>query len=386
MIEKDTNKERYKTSRVLLLSHYATTAMQDFLTLYLNDHKTQYVAAIKFPLPEIPLLTHIEVHEYRYGKKIATKNIRTYVGHPSLTYILHFFQGLWVLFWMRHQSFDLVIAQNSLLALIAIYFRRIGGCKRVIFYSHGIAKKRFSGSKMNVLYRLLDGFAYANSDINWALSNDIQISRRMKEQKPIRVIPANVPVALFPRRHKKLETPTLVFIGTLNRMNGADLLPDILKEIHKYEPSFRLDIIGVGSEEASIRNKIKKYSLEKHVRLHGYQDIFTYASKLGSYLCGLAPYRRDDSSLLTTTDPMKIQIYAAAGIPTIVTNGYSFSKRVIKYGAGIVVTGDSCSFAKGIVDIYKDKKRHAHICTQSRLYAEKNDIYKIYEYEFAMAL
>jgi hypothetical protein len=83
---------------------------------------------------------------------------------------------------------------------------------------------------------------------------------------------------------------------------------------------------------------------------------------------------------------MKIQIYAAAGIPTIVTEGYTFSKRIHDLGLGIATNETPSSIAKGIIDVYKHKKKYQNMCEQNRLYAQKNDIYKIYEREFASLL
>ncbi len=67
----------------------------------------------------------------------------------------------------------------------------------------------------------------------------------------------------------------LVFLGRLNKMKGADHLPEIAQSLRKRGVEFRLDIFGGGVWEQELRAQIERRSLQEQVRIQGFKDLKT---------------------------------------------------------------------------------------------------------------
>lgn len=65
-----------------------------------------------------------------------------------------------------------------------------------------------------------------------------------------------------------VDEPRFVFVGRLSFEKGLIILLEAIKEVSK-QYDVRLDIIGDGPLQSQIEHYIKKYSLEKNIKLHG---------------------------------------------------------------------------------------------------------------------
>lgn len=70
----------------------------------------------------------------------------------------------------------------------------------------------------------------------------------------------------------KLDSKNIVSIGRVEKEKGFLDLIDIFYKVWKQKPECRLNIVGDGSQMRFLRDKIKKYGLEKVVFLHGFRD------------------------------------------------------------------------------------------------------------------
>ena len=70
----------------------------------------------------------------------------------------------------------------------------------------------------------------------------------------------------------ELKNLNLVSIGRLSHEKGFLDLIDVFALVQMKYPTAILNIIGDGEEKEKINNKIKKYGLEKNVKMHGFLD------------------------------------------------------------------------------------------------------------------
>lgn len=350
------NKDKdIESKKFLLVSHYATYAMQDLLYEYLTNNKVKLVKKINFPLPELPFLKGIEIEENVKGRLLRKTYLASLVKPSFIAYVLHFLQLIWLGISDKN-SYDVAIAENSLLVFGCLCLKKVGRIKKIIFYSHGIADDRFHESLMNSVYQWMDSYSARHSDLSWLLSKKM-IPTRIKQGVPedaIFWVPTALQLSKMERK-SAYQKEALVFIGAINEMNGAFMLSKIMKSIWRKHPTIGLDIIGDGPLMESLKVDFKKINTNGKVSFLGVQRFDDYKDTLTDYIAGLAPYKPSASNLLQSTDPMKVRLYMAAGLPTITTKGFPFSKEIVENDLGFTVEYEERSYADAIERLLSDK-------------------------------
>jgi glycosyltransferase involved in cell wall biosynthesis len=138
-----------------------------------------------------------------------------------------------------------------------------------------VGTKRFKA----ILYYITQKFTYPmvmrHADM-FFVTNDVDryrfINKRLLSSRVIAVkggIDAKTP-SLIPEQ--KVKTYDAIFIGRLCLEKGVRELIDIWKIVCESNKAAKLAILGTGPFEAEVRDKIKKYNLEKNVTLFGFID------------------------------------------------------------------------------------------------------------------
>lgn len=376
----------YKNQSFLLLAHYATFAFQDLLFDFLTDNKALVVTKVNFPLPELPHLKNIEIHTSRMRTKSQPKTLPTISKPPALAYIVQAIQLLWISI-CTIPKHDIIIAQDSLLAVISLIMKRFGKCKKVVYYCHGIDYSRFSVSYINSVYQLLDYIAAKYSDYNWILSTSMLTVRKNQHIPLTKIfhVPASIPISTIKRKNKSTGS-RIIYIGVLDDRNGVALLSNIMKGVIQSIPDATLDIIGDGPLRDNLIESITSLKLNKHIRILGLKKFHEYSEILTDYAIGLAPYRNAADNLTSKTDPMKIRIYQAAGVPVVTTKGFHFSHEIEKSGTGVVADFSPENFSHAIISLLKNKNTLHFIRSKALAYSKSHDIYTIYRTIFSHIL
>lgn len=368
----------------LLISHYATFAEADMLFNYLIEHDAKIITQIKLPLPELPYLKQIELSVHEQGKLKTSKKIPSVISPIWLAYLAQSFQLFFLVFGSK-QSYEVLIAQNSLLAFLGIILRTFGKCKKVIFFSHGIDKKRFGNSFLNKTYRLLDTISATRSDFNWFLSKNMIPIRKQQGIKNEKLfwIPSTVPIKTIIRKKTNMSNK-IVFLGTIDEKNGAQLLPQIIAFIKGSFPNVILDIMGNGYLFKNLKENVKKLHLENNINLFGHLPYEEFSKKLTNYSIGIAPYEYSETSLTPLSDSLKMRLYLAAGLPVVITKGFWFSDEIEKNKLGFAVKQDIKSFANAILTLLTDKQLNREIRNRALAYSKKLDLTGFYDRGFTI--
>lgn len=76
----------------------------------------------------------------------------------------------------------------------------------------------------------------------------------------------------IPNQKSALKNKNIISVGRLSKEKGFLDLIDVYNIVHNKFPDWTLNLVGDGVEREKIEEKIRKYSLEKNVILHGYQN------------------------------------------------------------------------------------------------------------------
>lgn len=375
-----------QSQRFLLLAHYASYAMQDLLFEYLLKHKALLVKKINFPLPELPFLKELEITTAENGKIIKVNKTKSLYSPRFIAYFFHCIQLFFIIVFSK-DKYDLVIAQDSLLACVSIIIRLLGKCNKSIFYSHGFDNSRFRNRFLHTLYVSLDKLAARYSDYAWVLSKNM-LEVRKKQGIAIEKIfwvPASIPIDSL-KRKITVHSNKIIFIGVLDERNGVMILPDIIAEVKKKMPNVILDIIGDGLYYNKLQMKTKLLGLVKNINFFGKLNFEGYADTLTNYCLGIAPYRRSYNNLTNLTDPMKIRLYLAAGLPVVVTKGFYFSEEVKNNNIGFTVEYEAKEFANALIKLLIDENLNKRIRRNALVYSKKYDLHAIYDKTFEKIL
>lgn len=375
--------KKFKQISILLVAHYATFAYQDLLYRYLTHNNAHLVTKINFPLPDLPILHHIELTHAAYGKKLTSKNIRSVWKPRAISYLFQAFQYLWLIL-TSPQVYDYVIAEDSLLAFVAIILKALGKIRHVIFYSHGIDFTRFSSSWSNRLYQSLDRFSARHSDYNWSLSQNMIPIRKRQGIAEDRLfwVPSSLPIDILSRK-TFISNHSLIFLGVINDKNGVGILPDIIMEVRNKIPDVHLDIMGEGDMKKDLQSRINKLGLTKHIRMLGNVKFEQFKNTMTNYRMGLVTYKYSEVNLIPTSDSMKMRVYLAAGLPVVLTKGFIFSDEVTKNDLGFTVEYDVKAFAKPIIQILTDDTLSRRLRANALAYSKTMDLTGIYNRTFA---
>jgi glycosyltransferase involved in cell wall biosynthesis len=159
----------------------------------------------------------------------------------------------------------------------------------------------------------------------------------------------------------------LVYVGAFEPWHGVTVLLQALAQVVAQQVHVHLDLIGDGSELATVERMITEYKLAPYVSLHGYMRIRQAAPILASCEIGLSPYcgRVEYSGL-------KLLDYKAAGLATI-ASGQNGEPSVLRHGVTGWITPpcDVEQLAAAIVTLCRDADLRRSIGQAARLDAEE---------------
>jgi glycosyltransferase involved in cell wall biosynthesis len=166
--------------------------------------------------------------------------------------------------------------------------------------------------------------------------------------------------------------PTVVYLGTLNRMRRLGLILRAFSQVVREVPSAKLYMLGKGDmpeDEAVLRAEVAGLGLEHNVVFTGHLPMAQAWAYIRDADVCLSPYY--PTPILLSTSPTKLIEYMAMGKP-VVGNDHPEQQRVIRdSGAGICVPWDEAAFAEAILVILNDPAMARLMGQKGRRYVEQ---------------
>jgi hypothetical protein len=246
-------------------------------------------------------------------------------------------------------GYDYILAIDWLEASIANSLKRNYSQAKIIYYAYDYYFYNNIFSSRYLINRI-EKSAYMNSDIVWAVNEQIIQEHRNKKLNRAQVFTVSLGIKSKSLPDYKPSPKQFLFIGNFKDGHNLRIL---VKTFAKLPVDYHLHLIGQGNLYAEIQ-QLKLDLQANNVTLYGFQTeqgtIDIIIKHQISY--GLALY--ENTKEILCADPGKVKDYLALGLPVITTNNHSMSKDIQEYNLGIILDNVNLELDKQIINLGKN--------------------------------
>ncbi len=187
-------------------------------------------------------------------------------------------------------------------------------------------KESLGSSSLSKIANLIERIMTMGADLVLAANYPIAYRAHCWKAHDITVIPNYPPSDFGPTRSRDVmrnllqldDDPTVLYVGKISKIEGSELLKQIIKQVSKRIPDVRFLIVGDGPQKSSIEAYIQRHNLMENVRMIGWvrhEEVADYI--VSSDIC-LLPRKWDSFSPFTAPENItKAAEYLAIGRPII---------------------------------------------------------------------
>jgi glycosyltransferase involved in cell wall biosynthesis len=165
---------------------------------------------------------------------------------------------------------------------------------------------------------------------------------------------------------------TLAFVGAFEPWHGILVLLPAFARVVAHNPNVRLVLIGSGTQQGQIIDRIQQLGLQDHVVLTGQLDIHQVAQCLADADIGVAPYCG-----WMEYSGLKLFDYKSAGLATV-ASGKDGQPATLQHGVTgwIVPPCDENALAEALIRLVNDPDLVQRIGRAARLEAEQRHTWR----------
>lgn len=382
--------------KIILVTHYRIYSAAQALCDFIRNNRCNELLYISHPLP----LRNIEeteksFFEISHEKVVSNKSV---AKKKFYNIVLSSFLEMWLTFkWVfaSKNTYDLYVGVDNLNALYGLILKKIGKVRRVAYYTIDYFPNRFENRLMNRIYHFIDKLCVKFADETWNVSK-VMVDAREKYNNmnrelygrqhtvPIGIWYDNAPRKDFSRINKK----KLIFVGHLLPHMGVDLIVKAMPEILKKIPDAKLEVIGGGEEEDSLRKLSDDLGVSGSIKFWGWiRDRAKLEKTMSDGSIGLATFNTeilDDK--VKNADPGKIKDYMLLGMPVIATNAISTADVIEKTKCGIIIRYNTSDLANSVVRLLDNPNLLKKYRENALKYVAQFDYNKIFSKNLSRAL
>jgi glycosyltransferase involved in cell wall biosynthesis len=221
---------------------------------------------------------------------------------------------------------------------------------------------------MNSLYQRINKLACYHADIIWNVSPRMEEGReeigiRRDRSAPQLTVPLGCSFSVIRRRSSLEAHPgEIVYFGSLRGEHGPGLIIEALPEILRRVPGVRVTFVGDGELRSVLERRAEELGVGDQVRFTGYvesgEEVYDILAASG---LALATYPSGGDTYKTWSDPGKVKIYLASGLPILITDVPPIAREIEQRGAGIIVDEDPTVLAQAVADIVSDRESYVRM-------------------------
>jgi len=363
------NNPSFDNKKILVITHFFATGPSQELMNFLKD-KTSILGFIEHPF-SYANRNYSLMELYKKGKLFKKKLSPKFAGPDILWYIKDFFFTIFFAFKLE-ERFYLCIAADNLNALAAIFLKKVGVVKKVIYFTIDYTPQRFTNKILNNIYHQIDKYCCYHADFIWN-SSEVMIKQREKkgilEEKSAPQITVEdgsnfEKIKRLP--FAKINRNDIVFMGHLRKNKGIEMLLEVFSEVCLKVKKARLIIIGGGELEQKLKKQAKKLKIKDRIIFTGYVPSHSRIEEMMTKCAvSVAPYVPDLNSFSFYSDVGKAKAYLACGLPVIITKVPKIAWEIEKEKAGIAVNYDKEEIKEAIIklltkdSLYKKMRENA---------------------------
>lgn len=370
---------------IAIVTHKYLPQPDDDLVLYLNRKKRYKILHIEHRIPDSDDRKSF-VTEYVNGRKIKTGSTYDFKFFPEPVIYLKDAFFTFKTLWSIGHTIDTYIGMDGLSAFFGIVLKKIGKCKRVIYWSMDfVPRNRFRSNILNYFYNTLNSISCKNADEVWDLSPRMAEGRKKylgiqeKDYKKHMVVPYGLWVSRINRiDYQKCDKNTLVYMGHLLPKQGIDVVLKRIPAIVKKVRNFKFKIIGGGSYKEALINMSKDLRVDKYCEFLGRIDSSEIMEgEIAKAAAAIAPYKKTKDNYTYYADPGKVKSYLACGVPVLLTDLPWNSEEIEEKQCGMIIKDDGSDLVSKLIKMLKpeiNKKYRKRAAEYSKTY-EYNKIF-----------
>ena len=370
-----------KAVTVVKHSYFDTPGLPSVELVCFLRGRASSILFIRHPFPDataLPLNTTIIEYapDGKISREIKAPLIR---GNPILFYIKDLIFSLYYVI-MSGRKYDLYVGVDNLNCLAGLLLRIIGRVRTVAYYVIDFTPVRFQNKVMNSIYQTINKACCYYADVIWNVSETMIEGRESIGIRRVRSAPQiTVPLGCsFEAIHRKdisnIRPHDIVYFGALRNEHGPGLIIEALPAITAEVPDTHVVFIGDGPLKNGLTSRAEELNVSSHVHFKGFlesvEDIYEILTRCG---LALATYPPDDTTYKFYSDPGKVKIYLACGLPVLITDVPPIAKIIDKRGAGTIVEYSPSSLTETVNGIFADFGRYSRMREEAILMAKEFD-------------
>ncbi len=378
----EADKNFWQKSKVVIVIHEATTGLAYDFRDYLLRQGVQELLFIAHPLLYLKenFKNSSRYELYKDSKLVKSHTAFHWVLPEPLLYIKDF---LYTILWCIGSKYNLFFGIDNLNAFSGYVLKLLGRVDKVIYYVIDYIPKRFSNKFFNMIYHKIEKFAAENSDWTWNLSPRMIEERSRRWNKKFSnqlVVSHGVNVNRIKRLPlDKINSTEILYMGSLLKKQGIQLVIQILPLIVKKIPTIQLTIIGKGPYEKELKQLTREMNLDGHVSFLGYiENHKDMENRIAKAALAIALYDKKNDEFSYYADPGKIKNYLGAGVPVILTDVPYVAREVVRAKCGFIIQYTKKDLLDILLMFFLDKKLMKEYRYNAVRFAKKYDWDRIF--------
>lgn len=304
-------------------------------------------------------------YEYYKGNKLVVSKNAFHWRLP--TPMLFIKDMIYTLIWcLNHEGkWNIFFGMDNIDVLVALFLKKIGKVKKVVYYSIDYYPTRFKNKLLNWLYYQFDKICVKFADETWNVSEVMVKAReeKMRMKKEFYNRQYTVPICVWVNRVKrrsfnKINKRKIVYRGSLFDQMGVDLIIMALPQIIEDIPDVVLEIFGDGVERTNLERLVINLKIEDYVRFHGWiKDRNELERLMSDGALGLATFNTEIADeKFRIADPGKIKDYMMMGMPIVTTDAISYAEQIEKLRCGFVIDYKVKDLKEAVIKLLSNDK------------------------------
>ena len=253
------------------------------------------------------------------------------------------------------------------------YFAKLYAPKKTILLACEVANRRFFKlfpAPLAALFRLIERYYLWLYQDAPAMAISGSTKRELLDYgfstDLITVIPMGVSLLDNMPFEKKEKQPTIMYLGRLNRLKGAEDAIEALLIIRHEVPNIKLWMVGSGefSYVTYLKKRVSTYKLEKHIVFHGYVSEQRKFSLLARAHVLIVPSMHEGWGL-TVSEATSV------GTPSVVYDVPGLRDSIQQGNNGLTVEQNPRALAQGVLKILRSRKINERTNRNSSEYARR---------------
>lgn len=319
---------------------FVPTGLEDYV-IYLQKNFSDFLY-LKWKFPHGDDKAKSECEKYKDGKLTKKYNLYSFKKRENkffyflmlpINYLLYLSQAIKYLRTRPKDKIRVFMGINYFCAFAGIIMKKLGKVDYVIYRVMDFFPVPKSGFYrfLNKVFHQFDKFCLKNSDSVWFTTEGHIIGREKygyfdRSKSQYQMIPLAVDMKKFVM--KMPNNKDMVYCGLISKYHMFDLIFDVVEDVSKKYPDFKLKIIGGGPDKDYYEKLSRERKLDKNIIFYGFlAEGKKFRDIMSDSILGIALYK-DEEDYMKYTEPAKVKYYLNFGVPVIVSRVPQIAKEL----------------------------------------------------------